>query len=500
MSRYLPKSLFGQTLLVLLTGLVISQAVGSWIYTADREQAVHAVGGFAAAQRIANLTRLVQEAPPEWRQRIVAALSDQTFTVSLSAQPSAIPGSAEENAAAQAIKDFLAAQMPSASTSQIRVAVSAPTDPSLDGRNPMMTMMGHSPMMDRNPMMGRMMDQMMGGLGGFRDVHVAMPLTDGQWLSFATALPDTAPGFSRQFVISMAVMAVIILGVSIWAVRRVTAPLASLALAAERMGRDVAAPPLPETGTIETRRASRAFNDMQTRLRNLIENRTRLLAAISHDLRTPLTLLRLRAENVQNSQERAKMLSTIAEMDAMVAATLQFARDETTTEVPRPTDVTALLQSIVDDMADAGMPVAMESAQPIVHACRPNALKRAIRNLLDNAVNYGKAARAAIYTTPTAIEITIDDEGLGIPTQQLSRVFEPFYRADDSRSRDTGGTGLGLAIALSIVQAHDGELMLANRTEGGLRATMKLPRAALMRALNPVPERRSPVCRTSSLP
>jgi signal transduction histidine kinase len=487
MSRFFPKSLFGQTLLVLLGGLIISHAVGSWIYTADREQAVHAVGGFAAAQRIANLTRLVQEAPPEWRERIVAALSDQTFTVSLSVQPPAITGSVGEDAAVQAIKEYLSAQMPSGSASQPRVAVSAPTGPLLGSWTPMM--MGPGSMMDRrgrgwNPMMARMMDQMMtgrmdqmmAGLGSFRGLHVAMPLTDGQWLSFATALPDTGPAFSRQFLVSMAIMAVIILGVSIWAVRRVTAPLTSLAHAAERMGRDVAAPPLPETGTIETRRASRAFNDMQTRLRNLIENRTRLLAAISHDLRTPLTLLRLRTENVENPQERARMLSTIAEMDAMVAATLQFARYETATEVRRPTDVTALLQSIVDDMADAGMPVTMEPARPIVHDCRPNGLKRAIRNLLDNAVKYGKAARTAICATPIAIEITIDDEGLGIPAQELPRVFEPFYRADDSRSRDTGGTGLGLAIALSIVQAHDGELMLANRTEGGLRATMKLPR------------------------
>lgn len=350
-------------------------------------------------------------------------------------------------------------------------------------------MMGPGSMMDRrgagwNPMMARMMDQMMGGrmdqmmggLGSFRDLHVAMPLTDGQWLSFATALPDTGPGFSSQFLVSMAIMAIIILGVSIWVVRRVTAPLASLALAAERMGRDVVRPPLPETGTIETRRASRAFNDMQTRLRNLIENRTRLLAAISHDLRTPLTLLRLRAENVENPQERAKMLSTIAEMDAMVAATLQFARDETTAEVRRPTDVTALVQSIVDDMGDAGMPVKMEPARPIVRDCRPNALKRAIRNLLDNAVKYGKAARAAIHETSAAIEITIDDDGPGIATQHLSRVFEPFYRADESRSRDRGGAGLGLAIALSIVQAHDGQLILRNRSEGGLRATIKLPR------------------------
>ena len=179
-------------------------------------------------------------------------------------------------------------------------------------------MMGHGPMMH--------------GLGGFRDLQVAMPLPDGQWLSFATNLPDSGPAFSRQFLVSMAVMAIIILGVSIWVVRRVTAPLASLAGAAERLGRDVTAPPLPETGTIETRQASRAFNDMQVRLRNLIENRTRLLAAISHDLRTPLTLLRLRAENVGDQEERDKMLATIAEMDFMIEATLKFARDDAVAE------------------------------------------------------------------------------------------------------------------------------------------------------------------------
>ena len=129
---------------------------------------------------------------------------------------------------------------------------------------------------------------------------------------------------------------------------------------------------------------------MQARLRSLIENRTRMLAAISHDLRTPLTLLRLRAENVENPQERDKMLATIAEMDSMIGATLQFARDEATTEPRRPTDIAALVQSIVDDMADAGMPVKMQPAESIVYDCRPDALKRAIRNLLDNAVKYGK--------------------------------------------------------------------------------------------------------------
>lgn len=465
MSRILPKSLFGQTLLILLGGLIISHAVGSWIYTADREQAVRAVGGFAAAQRIANLTRLVQEAPGEWRDRLVAALSDQTFRVSLLAQPPRAGATVEDSAASLAIKEFLAEQMPANLGRQPHVVVGTSGGPPFEG---------HHPMMGRGPMMHGFGP--FGPFGGFRDLQVAMPLPDGQWLSFTTALPDTGPGFSKQFLVSMALMAVILLGVSIWAVRRVTTPLASLAVAADRLGRDVAAPPLPETGTIETRQASRAFNDMQVRLRNLIENRTRLLAAISHDLRTPLTLLRLRAENVEDLQEREKMLATIAEMDSMIEATLNFARDEAVPEPRRATDLTALVQSITDDMSDAGLPVTITQAAPVIYGCRPIALKRALTNLIDNAVKYGKTANAAINATSMGVEITIDDEGPGIPETELKRVLEPFYRVEESRSRETGGVGLGLAIALSVVQTHGGELILSNRPAGGLRALVRLPR------------------------
>jgi len=463
MNGFIPRSLFGQTLLVLLAGLIVSHLAGSWIYTADREQAVRAVGGFATAQRIANLTRLVQDTPSEGRQRIVSALSDRSFRVSLSAQPEAVPTISDDAPAARAIKDFLVDQLSLGPTRQLRISVSATEGPPFGPWHGM----GHGPMM-----------RGFGGFAGFRDVQASISLTDGQWLSFATALPAGGPAFSAQFLLSMSIMAMVILVVSVWAVRRVTAPLASLATAAERLGLDVDALPLPETGTTEIRLAARAFNDMQMRLRNLIENRTRLLAAISHDLRTPLTLLRLRAETVENAPERDKMLATIAEMDSMIGATLQFTRDQSASEPRWKTDLTSLLQNVVDDMRDAGVPVHMKAAGSIFCECQPAALKRAIRNLLDNAVKYGKTGSVSIRTTPRTIEIDIDDEGPGIPEAELSRVLEPFYRVEESRSRETGGVGLGLAIAQSIVQAHGGALTLSNRPTGGLRATISLPRSA----------------------
>ncbi len=462
MTRLMPRSLFGQTLLVLLAGLIASYAVGSWLFTADREEAVRAVGGYAIAQRITNLTRLVQDTPRNQRERLVSALSDQTFRVAILAQPPA-PDETNDSPVAQAITQFLATELALPATRPPRVSVASPVALFAPGWHGM----GHGPMMPRFGAFGP--------FGAFRDLQVAVPLSDGAWLAFATSLPASGPAFSRQFLISAAIMAIIVLVVSVWAVRRVTAPLASLSAAAERLGRDLNAEPLPDSGTIEMRQASQAFNAMQTRLRGLIDNRTRMLAAVSHDLRTPLTLLRLRVENVGDPSERDKMLATIAEMEAMIAAILQFARDEAKSEPRRRTDLTALLASVVDDFADGGFPVRMQSGSSIVGACQPTGLKRALKNLIDNALKYGQRARAQISATPNGAEIVIDDDGPGIPEDELTRVFQPFYRVESSRNRDTGGIGLGLATALSLIEMQGGALTLSNRPEGGLRASIKLP-------------------------
>lgn len=476
MSRFLPRTLFGQMLLILLAGLAVSHLVGTLMYAADRAKAVRAIGAYAATQRIANLMQLIDEAPQDWRSRIVRAASDPSLRVTLSAQSPAFadPGNDTDSLT---VRHYLADQLPARLAGRLQVAVTAAPEgfAGFDRH----AAMGGARMMGGLSMTGPMTmatPPWLQGAGGLRSLRATVQLSDGEWLSFATALPNAAPPTPWPFVAATATMAVIVVLASAWAVSRVTAPLGLLAQAAERLGRDVNAPPIIEAGTREVRQATQSFNQMQARIRQLVDNRTRMLAALSHDLRTPLTLLRLRTEGLPETEDRERMLATIGELDTMIGASLSFARDQAVAEAKRRTDVGALLASIVDDMADAGLPVTMAPAESKVLNCQPDALRRALTNLVDNAVKYGGSAHVALAATASDVEIDIDDSGPGIPEAELQRVFEPFHRLEESRSRETGGAGLGLSIAQSIVQAHGGEIVLANRKEGGLRASISLPR------------------------
>jgi len=458
MTRVLPNSLFGRTLMVLLAGLAVSHLAAALLYSGHREQAVRAASGFVIAQRIANLSRLVADAPPDWGDRIVSSSSDTTFQVALTDRPEVMETS--DNAIAEAVRDVLV-QSISGAGQVLPLVATTPYRPIATDRH---SVTAHRPAMHGFGAFGL--------FSNYGELKVAVPLSNGRWLSFVTSLPQDSPVLSRQLLVAMALMALITLFVSAWVVRSVTKPLANLARAAQRLEVDLAAPALSETGTIETRQAARSFNRMQIRLRELIENRTRMLAAISHDLRTPLTSLRLRAENNSDPDDREKMLATVAEMDAMIGATLRFARDDALAGPRRRTDLSALLASIVDDLADNGLAVEMEPSPPVVFTCQPDALKRALTNLLENGVKYGGRARARIVVLPDKIEVVVDDDGPGILDSELERVFQPFYRIESSRARETGGIGLGLAIARSIVEAHGGDLVLSNRKDGGLRARM----------------------------
>jgi len=223
------------------------------------------------------------------------------------------------------------------------------------------------------------------------------------------------------------------------------------------------------------RRAAQAFNIMQGRVRRLVEDRTQMLAAISHDLRTPITRLRLRAEFVDDDVQRDKMLSDLDEMERMIASTLAFARDDAAREIRRPTDIAALVQGLVEDLVATGIEASYAGPESLVMRARPMGLKRAVANLLDNAGKYGKRARVRLEARPGDVLVVIDDDGPGIAEGDREMVFAPFVRLETSRSRDTGGTGLGLSIARAGIRAHGGDIQLANRPEGGLRVTVELP-------------------------
>jgi len=303
---------------------------------------------------------------------------------------------------------------------------------------------------------------------------------DRRWLTVRFVLPIADPFLSPTLPIAFLVMTVAAGLLSMWAVRRLTAPLRTLAVAAEKLGRDVNAPPLPETGPAEVATAAIAFNTMASRIRRFVTDRTLILTAIGHDLRTPITRLKLRSEFIEDEELQAKFLADLDELEAMVSATLAFGRDSANREPMVALDLTALLRTVLDDAVD-GRPsladaVGFASPPPSVTVqARPLGLKRAFTNLVGNAVNYGGGARITLLPPQDGhVSVLVDDDGPGIPPDALERVFEPFVRMEASRNRETGGTGLGLSIARNIVRGQGGDITLCNREPHGLRATVTL--------------------------
>jgi signal transduction histidine kinase len=285
-----------------------------------------------------------------------------------------------------------------------------------------------------------------------------------------------AAGLPGRFWIHLALTLAAVITASLIAVRMVTRPMQRLAEAAEAFGRDLDTPPAPVTGPTETRRAADAFNRMQERLRRLIAERSRALAAVSHDLRTPLTRMRLRAELVEDETLRTEINADIDLMQSMVESTLDYLRGLRANEPVQAIDVPALLASLTADEQALGRAVTLGEVQAAPYPGRLSALKRAIANLVDNAVKYGREAELSIIDGPEDLHILVDDRGPGIPEADLARVIEPYVRLDASRSHATGGVGLGLAIAHDAARLHSGDLRLEPRPGGGLRARLLLPR------------------------
>jgi signal transduction histidine kinase len=307
------------------------------------------------------------------------------------------------------------------------------------------------------------------------EVAAWLQLADGSWLTVTVDREALGSLWPLRFGVGLSVLTGGIALLAIWAARRVTVPLGRFVQAAGRLGTDVSAPPMAEVGPSEIVQAARAFNQMQERIQRLVDDRTRMLAAVAHDLRTVLTRLRLRAELIDDAEQQGKAIGDLDAMAIMLDETLAFARDDSAGEAREDVDLAALLRSLCDDLADAGHPVQYFGPDRLRFACRPVALRRALTNLIDNAVKYGRAAEVGLQTERDTIRLTIEDRGPGIPAAAREQVFQPFFRLDPSRSRATGGTGLGLAVARTIVHRHGGEIALDDRPGGGLVVRITLP-------------------------
>ncbi|OON59860.1 two-component sensor histidine kinase [Massilia sp. KIM] len=301
-------------------------------------------------------------------------------------------------------------------------------------------------------------------------------LRDGAELRLSVLPPRSAivgPETDYRTVIALFLLS--IAGLAYLVARMTTRPLKQLARAAQDLGQDINRPPLELRGASEIRQASAAFNAMQARIRQYIFQRTQMLAAITHDLQTPLTRMRLRLEKVPDAELQERLVGDLSAMQEMVREGLVLARSMDTTEAMQMLDLDSLLEAVCADAVDAGQAVELEGHSGMALLGRPLDLRRCLGNLIDNAVKYGREARVCVDHIHGAARVRIRDSGPGIPQAELSRVFDPFYRVESSRSRESGGTGLGLTIARNIAEQHGGSIALANHPEGGLEVTLKLP-------------------------
>ncbi len=451
--RLAPKSLAGRLTLLLLIALAIAQGVAMVLFTRERIEAVRHAHQDNVILRTATVARLLRDTPPALHGAVVVAASTDISRYSLTDTP--LVGRNGAGVRANTIAARLSVALET-DRDRVRVAPMWSRHRHRDDRND--GDHDHGPRF-RRPLW----------------FSASAALNDGRWLNVEVGPPPGAPPWGSTFLLSFMLSALGIAIVAVLTGRRIAKPMRSLAAAAGKLGRGEAVEDLPEAGPLEIRDTVRAFNVMRERLDRFVRDRTAMLAAVSHDLRTPITSLRLHAEMIENEDTRAKIIAALDEMRRMTEDTLAFIREDMQREGTRTVDLHALVDSVATDLADLGHEIAMADSGRILVPCRTVALRRALRNLLENACRYGGRTSVRIVPDGARVRIVIEDVGPGIPESELERVFEPFVRLEASRSPDTGGTGLGLAIARSIVRGHGGDILLENRGAGGLRATVMLP-------------------------
>ena len=456
MRRFLD-SLRGQLVLLIVAALAVAQAISLWLFVDERSLAIRAALGFEAAGRAANVARLIEEAPKELHASILRAANSPLVRFDLSPEPSV---DHENHADGGAVEARVRALLGDSYSRDIRVELHEVEGAIL-------------PMPHLSPEMAEMHLAMMRGELAAIEMNLSIALSGGQWLNVGTRFERPPLQWPWLSTLTFGLTAAVILIAVCWfLLTRLTGPLRRLSRAADSLGRGEEAAPLPAVGPSEVRDLTATFNRMQERLTRFVADRTRVLAALGHDLRSPLTAMRVRAELVEDDETRGSLIASIEEMQGMVEATLAFARGLAVSEASETVEMGAFLAQLRKDTLDS---FDLEKGDRIELRLRPTALRRALRNVIENAVRYGRGARVSYGQDGENAFVRVSDHGPGIPNEDLERVFEPFFRLEKSRSLETGGHGLGLAIARTILRAHGGDITLANRPEGGLLATLTIP-------------------------
>lgn len=453
------RSLTGQWIILMLLALLVSQLVFYFIYRAEQARAVFELRRDEVLARATSVATLVETVKPELYPDILRATNTGAvrFWLDDQGQTQTPPDSATWQQVAR-LRLLESPRPPAASELGIEAKAQWSSKSLENGDTVQMLTLKH-----------------WNGFG------LVLPVNERLWLHSVYARPQSISGPPSSYYLSLGLTVLLLTLVSVLVSRKVGRPLQRLTDSAESLGRGEEVEPLPEVGADDLRRTAAAFNRMQLRLRRFVEDRTRMMAAISHDLRTPITSMRLRAEFLEDAEMREKFVASLDEMKAMTESTLAFAREESAMEATRAVDLHALIESLCEDLSDLGWEVKFSAdagRERVPWRCRPNALRRALRNVIENAVRYGHRAQVTLAVNAGGLDILVDDEGPGIAPMDRERVFDPFVRLEESRNRNTGGVGLGLSIARSILRSHGGDVSLVE-VEGpgksGLRVCLHLP-------------------------
>lgn len=470
MSKIFSRSLPAWILLIVVAGLLAAQTATLIIAARGVSDTGRSFDLFRLGERTVALSRAFHTASPEVRRTLLSELANPSLTLSMSDQPaveSAIPADDE----LAELEDILVGKLTRSGVSDIRIREENPSE--ISHMSPGRT---NGPA-DEQGAVEEQLSEAASNLGRSGRFMVSVQLSDGQWLNFATPVTPDPQVLTTENMPLYVGAAVAIILLSLWAIRQLTGPYGALERAVKAIGDDLNRAPLPEVGSREVKAAASAVNWMQRKLQDYVSEREHLAAALAHDLRTPITRLRLRFELLRRRKDMSALIADLAEIEVIIQSVIDFASHEHFDEPEERIDLVSLVESICDDFPQASIDPA-SAATRIVCKGRPIALKRCLTNLIDNAVKYGKKATVALKVKADMIDIAIEDEGQGIPEAEIEDVFKPFQRLERSRNRNTGGIGLGLAIARSIARAHSGEVRIHNRPQKGTCVVLSLPTLA----------------------